>query len=245
MATWNRPGKWIYPPTSRDAAQRPAVLYCLGERCAVERLSLALFGRRLRTREYAALAGAPLGAETLVGVLDGSLYLEMRDYRGIGCLAITLVHLARHGLVIVNDGFHIHCRSLRGRGIGLGIVSRQIHQAKRMGARRIDATAGRSPNENGYYTWPRFGFDARLPPEIQNSLPVDLGRPQNLLDLMKSRKGRIWWRGHGQTIDVSFDLSEHSRSWRALRRYRAKKRSRSQALCSSDLFPAGGMRASS
>jgi len=245
MAAWNRPHAWIAPPTSRNAAQRPAVLYCLGERYAVERLSLAMFGRRLRRREYAALAGAPHGAETLVGVLDGSLYLEMRDHQGIGCLAVTLVHLVRRRLVIVNDGFHIHCRSFQGQGIGLQIVSRQIHQAQRIGARRIDATAGRSPSENGYYTWPRFGFDAPLPPEIQFALPTDLGPARNLLDLMRSRKGRSWWRGHGTTIDVSFDLSEHSRSWRAFRRYRDKKRSRSQTLGASNLYPAGGMRASS
>lgn len=241
-----------YCPCTRDSqvpllgARSPAdVLYCLGERPEVDRISRGLFGRRLRAREYAALAGAPQDAETIVGVLDGGLYLEMRDRCGIGCLTITLVRQVRCCLVVVNDGFRIQRHSLRGQGIGWRVFARQLRQAKRMGASRIDTTAGRGPGENGYYTWPRFGFDAPLPGRIRTSLPPGFARPCSLLDLMQSRAGRTWWLLHGTTIDVSFDLSEHSRCWRAFRRYRAKKRSRSQALCSSDLFPAGGMRASS
>lgn len=227
----------------RDAGPRVDVLYCLGERPEVERISRGLFGRRLRVREYAALAGAPRSAETLVGVFDGGLYLEMRVRYGIGCLAVTLVHLMRQHLVLTNDGFHIHRRSLHGQGLGLRVFARQLRQAKRMGVSRIDTTAGRSSGENGYYTWPRFGFDGPLTLDIQAALPVDLGRPQRLLELMKSRTGRTWWRSYGTPLDLSFDLSAHSPSWQTFRRYRAKKRNRFQPTGSSVSVPAGGLRA--
>ena len=209
--------------TPGRAAPEPCVLYCLGEEREAGRVSLGLFGRTLRTWEYAALAGAPASAEILVGVLDGGLYLETRDRRQHEYLAVTLVRLVRCCLIVVNDGFHIYRPSMRGKGLGLRVFTKQLHQAKRMGARRIDTTAGRNPGENGYYTWPRFGFDAMLPFEIRPSLPPDLRHAQTVLDLMESEEGRTWWRQHGTAIEASFDLADHSRSWQVFQRYRAER----------------------
>ena len=57
-------------------------------------------------------------------------------------------------------------------------------------------------------------------------LPVDLKHVRTLLELMESQRGRLWWREHGDTIRVAFDLTSGSRSQTALRRYmRAKMNS--------------------
>ena len=36
---------------------------------------------------------------------------------------------------------------------------------------------------------------------------------------MESEKGRLWWREHGTTIDVTFDVADQSRSQKAFERY--------------------------
>ena len=121
--------------------------------------------------------------------------------------------------MIVKDGFHILLRRMRRKGLGLRIFHRQLENAKALGVSRIETRAGRSNDENGYYTWPRFGFDGPLPEQIVENLPLGLEDARNVLELMGCEKGRLWWKEHGETVDVAFDLTDGSRSWEAFQRY--------------------------
>lgn len=122
-------------------------------------------------------------------------------------------------LVIVKDAFHIHVEDMRRQGLGLRIFHRQLENAKTLGIQRIETIAGRRDGENGYYTWPRFGFDGPLPEEIHEKLPLGLEHARTVLDLIDCEKGRLWWREHGDTIDVAFDVAEGSRSRKVFERY--------------------------
>jgi hypothetical protein len=201
---------------------RANVIFLPGERRAAERISRRWFQRTLQPCEYAGLAGAPDDAAVEVGVLNDRLYIELGGPRA-AYRAHSYLFRKRRILVLLNDGFHIHARPMQNQGLGLQIFHRQVHNAAALGVGRIETVAGRRARENGYYTWPRFGFDGVLPASVRRILPPGLEGSRSVLDLMRCEKGRAWWREHGATIRVAFDLARGSRSRRALAQYVRKR----------------------
>jgi hypothetical protein len=195
------------------------VVFLPGERKAAERIAGRLFRRPLDAWEYAALAGAPDQAQVEVGVYGGRLYIELGDPARAAYRAYYYVRLAAEQLVVVNDGFQILLRSLRHRGLGLCMFHRQVTAAAALGVDRIELVAGRRADENGYYTWPRFGFEALLPARLRRRLPIGLEHARTVLDIMDCEKGRTWWREHGVTVRAMFALVAGSRSQMVLDRY--------------------------
>jgi hypothetical protein len=188
------------------------VVFLPGERKAAERTARRFFGRSLEACEYAGLAGAPDDARVEVGVLSGMLYVEVGDPGGAAYRAHYYIRRVGGRLALVNEGIRIHLYALRGDGLGLRMFHRQVANAALLGVHRIDAVAGRRSDENGYYTWPRFGFDGRLPLRLRRRLPAELAGARSVLDVTGSEQGRRWWREAGETIRVTFDLTPGSRS---------------------------------
>ena len=216
------PPRWI-PGGLWPARSRAEVRFSSGERQHAGQIARRLFGRSLPPWQYAGLTGAPDDARVEVGTCNRELYLETSDpianrYRGHS-------YVRRVGIVLVVEkaGFHIQLRSMQRRGLGMRVFHRQLENAKALGVARIEAVAGRRHDENGYYTWPRFGFDGPLPEEVKRRLPPGLRRAAALLDLMACETGRRWWRRHGCTIPVAFDLADCSRSQEVFRRYVREK----------------------
>ena len=215
----------IRAPLMRAGEHRPglrsgaAVAFFRGERGSADGAACQLFGRRLKPWEYAGLAGAPDDALVEVGTLGGRLYLELSGPPGQAYRTFQLVLRVQRSLVIANDGFQILRKRQQRRGLGLRVFARQLDHARRLGICRIETVAGRRSNENGYYTWPRFGFDGRLPPAIRESLPPGLDHCQSVLDVMDREAGRRWWREYGVSMPVAFDMTSQSRSWEVFRRY--------------------------
>jgi hypothetical protein len=210
------------PPTSWrpwTVHSRAAVVFLAGEHRAAERISLRLFGRTLRPREYAGLAGAPDNAKVEVGASDGQLYIELGDPISAAYRGHYYLFCRKAAVVLRSDGFHICVRAMRRQGFGLQVHYRQARNAAACGVDRIDLCAGRRHDENGYYTWPRYGFDCPLPASIRRGLPLGLRHSRTLLDLMSCEKGRQWWQANGVAIRVQFDLAPKSRSRRVLEEY--------------------------
>jgi hypothetical protein len=215
----SRPERWD-PWPLRSGAE---VVFLAGEQAAAERIARRLFRRALDLHDYAGLAGASDSAKVEVGALDGMLYLEMSDPVATAYRAFYYVRRAAGRITLCNEGFHIHLRRLQGVGLGLQMFLRQVRNAVMLGVDRITAVAGRRRDENGYYTWPRFGFDGHLPRSLRRMTPPNCGGATNVLDVMASEEGRRWWREHGDTIRVTFDLADGSRSRETLREYAASK----------------------
>jgi len=201
------------------ARSRAEVAFSCGEEDEVMRIARGLFGRRLRPAELAGLAGAPDRAAVNAGTFGHGLYIDVSDPLD-ACFRLIVV-LWRRGLDVITKivGFHVHVQSMRRKGLGLQIFHRQLQNALALGVTSIEATAGRREDENGYYTWPRFGFDGPLPGTLRRNLPSALDGAQTVLELMRSETGRRWWRDHGQRIDVVFDVADGSRSRRTFDRY--------------------------
>lgn len=204
------------PWLARSGAE---VVFLPGERLAAQRIARRLFQRPLAAWEYAGLAGAPNGARVEVGASGRKLYIEMGDPAAAAYRAHYYVRRSAAQIVVINDGFHIPLRNLRRHGFGLCVFHRQVAAAAAMGVDRIELVAGRRHDENGYYTWPRFGFEGVLPARLRRMLPIGLSGARTVLDLMECEKGRRWWREHGVTICAAFDLRAGSRSLAAWDRY--------------------------
>lgn len=206
--------------------RRVKVAFLLGEQRAAERVSQRLFGRVLQPHEYADLAGASDDANVEVGASDGKLYIELRD--PVNAIAgYYYLYRKNTAVVFLNDGFQVQVSSMQRQGLGLQMFCRQVHSTTVLGIDRIDTVAGRNDDENGYYTWPRYGFDGVLPASVRRLLPAELNHSHTVLDVMASEQGRTWWREHGVTISVRFDLAPGSRSRHVLVQYVRERKSAS------------------
>jgi hypothetical protein len=204
------------PLTSRYFNDRFVVRLLDRERMA--RRSERLFGRVLGDLEWG----------QLVGALDDAT-VDVRA--GAGGAAVHIV--VHHPLLRVME--RSVARDLTGRtfisneqlflhpdapaGLGTRILAHQIRQAVHLGVAYIRTTALRGPRANGYYTWPLLGFTAPLPDATRRRLPPDLRGATDLHGLFSRPGGAEWWREHGETIEVQFDLGWRSRSLLRLRAY--------------------------
>lgn len=128
-------------------------------------------------------------------------------------------------------GFHagyrlVNLRLQCARGQGLGLFRAQVGACLDLGIERILTTAGGEKGSwmTGYYAWPRFGFDGRIPDAPWRKLPSDLKArcgPQRsiraLFDL--GSEPRAWWKEHGGAIDLWFDVGIGSPHMAALAAY--------------------------
>ena len=189
------------------------------------------FGRDLTDNELNDLAGAPDGAT-----------INVKNLRPFGGLEITATHKAYgldmrrlvsdDGQRITNDHFYVN-QNKKTEGMGTRAFATQITLAKQLGVETIRTTAGKSramraslttpaiPAMNGYYTWPRLGYDAAISPrklfdqkgktkaygETVRKEYTKLGSPHAVSDLMKTEEGRSFWKKHGVQSQMQFSLN--------------------------------------
>jgi hypothetical protein len=98
------------------------------------------------------------------------------------------------------------------RFTGSRIFARQVEALRALGVRRIELEAAGGPGLllNGYYTWPRLGFDAPLTAEEQQRLPPPLAGAATLHELLTQPGGLRYWREHGSGREVVFELAPES-----------------------------------
>ncbi|ALV05380.1 hypothetical protein DES44_3100 [Roseateles depolymerans] len=134
------------------------------------------------------------------------------------------------------EGFFLHYDSVllaEDAPAGFGAVAffRAAQAAKAMGLTRVvlDAVGGAGykmgieggwwREYNGYYSWPRFGFDAEITPSTRERLKETSfdQTATRLLDLIEWSAD--WWKHHGAGGPMVFDLKPGSRSWHTLSTY--------------------------
>ena len=119
------------------------------------------------------LGGAIHGSTVVVMPGRGGLHFEVNDDRYRAVSALTRNHSGE--LVVENFHFHVY-KHERERGLGTEIVRTQIDAAKAIGAQKLVVHSigdwKRRETHNGYYTWPRMGFDGDLPNNWQRSQPT-------------------------------------------------------------------------
>ena|GEM_PF-4875624 len=114
-------------------------------------------------------------------------------------------------------------------GTATRVFAKMVERMKAAKISRIDGLCVGNyddPKWNGYYTWARFGFNAKLPDATIEALAKD-GLPgvsdMNDLMLKYGDKGADWWCKNGFKMKLTFDLDDKSRSMEVWRQYLTKK----------------------
>lgn len=111
-------------------------------------------------------------------------------------------------------------------GTGTKALARQMDASRRLGIDAVEATASGSPTDkryNGFYTWPRLGYDGPLSARMKAKLPEDFGSPTLVSELIATPEGRKWWKANGEPFEARFDPRKGSRSMRVLDAYLKEK----------------------
>lgn len=183
------------------------------------RILKELFGRDLTDREIASIVGAPDNVK--VSIRPGFHWTVEVSFRGPGVHALRSITKTTLGdVVIKNEMIEI---KQTGTGLGTRIFARQVEHAARLGVKRIYADAAKGSDFNGYYTWARLGYDAPLIKEHVARLPPGLKGATKVSDLMSTAHGRDFWKTHGTSTSMMFDLAKGSLSRRVLDSYVRKK----------------------
>lgn len=132
-------------------------------------------------------------------------------------------------------------------GVGTKMLASQVGAAEQEGFGIIETEATRGGDMNGYYTWPRLGFNAGLTAEDMDDLEdhdpeaawevrqlaeIDSNReflgdsPAELFHVMAIPAARAWWEREGHTIPAFFSVSEDydgGKAYQLLRAYTEAK----------------------
>jgi GNAT superfamily N-acetyltransferase len=177
------------------------------------------------------MVGAPAGAKVKLESLKDEIRITVEDERISRCVR----RFARQGdyLVCHNDVFEVR-QDYQNQGIGADVFTRQAEALSAVGFDYIQCYAARGKEYNGYYTWPRFGYDqtlaslARDNPRIVEEVKNEFPDANSILDVMSTAEGREWWRENGTDLPrAKFDLDPADRSMRVLTAYAAARRSAS------------------
>jgi hypothetical protein len=177
----------------------------------------SFFGHVLSNEEIIGLTGAPDGGSVHVRREGASIYCRIHHplYHSESHRRIYRSH--DRSLVMVNELLELD-EDAPG-GFGLRVLAKQVAQARILGIDRIDTLAAKNSSMNGYYTWPRYGFDGPLEEGHLFDLPEEFQWAEYVSDLMDTEEGRQYWREYGDSIRVSFDLAPDSNSMQVLQKY--------------------------
>jgi GNAT superfamily N-acetyltransferase len=180
-------------------------------------------GKPISAKQAINLAGAPDGAASITTGSD-LIVVSVKSDRFE--MTRTIQRGADGKPVLRAEAFHV-AADHQGQGIGADAFGRMVQESRRLGISRITTYAARGPDENGYWTWARFGYDVEIPANIRTTLPASLSGAERISDLMMTPEGSDWWKTHGRSIDMSFDLTPGSRSmeiWEAYLRAKATQK---------------------
>lgn len=130
------------------------------------------------------------------------------------------------GTATLNNASFFLRPSAQGSGFGTTAFANQIRGAIQAGVSKVVTYAGRGKMNgmamNGYSTWPVLGYDAPLEESQVKRLPPELKKARTVQDLYATPAGKEWWKKHGTTMRMTFDVTPGSRSMRVLNAYLAK-----------------------
>ena len=185
----------------------------------------------------------PQHAGKLIGAPEGSYVSLAHDKEnGIHKLIVVAEHPHLEDLSFVfhqnpeTGNVHSELGSMyvhpdkKGNGIGSQIFHNAVKEQAKLGIKDMETYAVKGPSENGYYTWPRLGFDAPLHEVYDRDIPRHISKLDQIEDVVPGAKtvrdvishpeGRKWWKENGKEIkDAKFDLTEGSDSRNILDNY--------------------------
>lgn len=191
-----------------------------------------ILGQPVTAKDLQGLLGAPSGAHVSVDTKSGghpvfivthSLYEQPH--------ISALVDLGGGRKMMQLELFHL--KPTAPKGMGTTAFQSMTENARRLGieaihipeAARVDSQR-ESERMVGYYVWPLFGADGKIPADKQGQLPESLKGSTHLSQLMATEEGSAWWKANGKTVACTFLTAPDSVSSQAFSRYLAKRASK-------------------
>jgi GNAT superfamily N-acetyltransferase len=122
------------------------------------------------------------------------------------------------------------------KGTGTLLTQDQLESAQALGIKTatLDAIGEPGGRYNGYYTWPRLGYDSRPLGKADVSAKVKPFIPPRqkvtVQEIISTPEGREAWKAGGKELqNMSFDLTPGSRNWGVLNEYVTESGLRSDA----------------
>ncbi|MDE2098070.1 MAG: hypothetical protein KGL39_12525 [Patescibacteria group bacterium] len=227
----------------------------------LDRLEQKLFNGKADFDSLGSLLGVPDESEvtiikTPIDPEDGWVEVKIRHPHIKNCERIVHVDFSGDKW-IKNENFFV--KDNAPDGFGRDVFAKEVYEAANLGFKYIQTYAGgniKSSSMNGYYTWPRFGYNidindmdydkleskihqffphaidildvmmtenARLPPDEEQEIRKEMaaldrrrGKPVQERPIIS---GANWWQIRGIGMELKFDLTPGSKSWRALGKY--------------------------
>lgn len=181
-----------------------------------------LFGKDVTEQDIRSLVGVKDGKVYAYATTDGKELKVSAETDRIKTMYRTISKNADGELEIHNDLFFMH-KDSQGGGYGTQVFADEVRAAANMGVSKIVTVGGRGRWMNGYSTWPKLGYDAKLPIGMRLSRELKAAKPQTIQDLLALPGGSEYWKKHGQQMEMTFDLTPGSKSLQILNKYLAAK----------------------
>jgi len=189
-----------------------------------------LLGRDLSDHQIAGLVGAPNGAKIKVVNWDDQMHgpgvAIVAEHPDIEDQAVAMIYNG-DGTYGAPNGPYLHYEQIylkpeaRGSGKGVQVMARAVEAAHQAGLPKVQLTGVGSkefhPEENGYYTWARIGFDA--PVGFRPTWPAQYKGAGTLSNLMKMPGGAAFWKEHGGPTGMTMDTDPTSQGRQVMAAY--------------------------
>ena len=185
-----------------------------------------MLGRELTHDQIGGLVGALDGAKISVIDHEDGLHFTVR-HPLIATQERILDHDWAGRLFIHNEIFRTSRTAPK--GTGLKSFATQAFHAERFGIEYIDTMAAGNYSStagkvwNGYYSWARMGYNARLTESDWDRFPLTFRGIEDLNGLIEQTNGKRVWLYYGYGRPMMFDLNRDSASFRILRKYLQEK----------------------
>ena len=180
------------------------------------------FGEDVKLRDVARATGAHGDEDVSLNVsADDTILFEIEgvDYSAKGY--IEPWHKDKH--------LHIDLMKSKGGGHAAKMIGKQCEHLPKLGVDKIALeAAGIKDGWNGYYTWARLGFDAKLEMAMDSTQKELLAETafsdaKTMQDIMMHPDGPDWWKEHGSTWSGVFDVTPGSVGRQVLAMYLKRK----------------------
>ncbi len=195
--------------------------------------SLLEHGHTFQVADLLDVAAIP--NSSVVSVLDYAWHPNEELVVRIGAENPTWGIKTQHEYIFASSDAYIQIDNLfldpTGNQIGTRLLAHQVAKAKTLGFQSIELLAVRGREANGYYTWARLGFNCLFTePELEQirtvfvretnfELPNEILTLHDLMFGIEAGLGLDFWRKHGFSKDMSFDLRDGSSSEIVLNTY--------------------------
>ena len=142
-----------------------------------------------------------------------------RDYNGNLIINNDLFFL-RKGYFMDDSGNEVYdiLPEYQDKGIATKSLARQVFYAAKNGVKRIETFAPKSNSMNGFYVWPKHGFEGNIPTDLVEKIRKRFKDPnmKTMQDIFDKPDGGSYWKQFGKDVEVTFDLTPGSRSLQRL-----------------------------